>query len=410
MAQRLAQATHNRLVVGSNPTGPTFDSSFKVRKSFQKSRKAYSMSDFLGLQSFTPDLYYFSYERELRRAEREARLKRNALLFDKIALCNSESLVDTKNNSYRFLWEKEAEWASTLIWLIEQQVIFPHEIQFRPEAFSSSLTELATYTLGLLKWQIGANQRQTWGILQEIQERSKREERILALLERDSENHPDDGNIKLEIEKHNQEWMKYVQSIQGLLANESEQVNIADSYVLRMFARQMELLDKETVIPILPISNYLTDVPIATKSEVIEIVIRNLPLPSATTPWEAIIDYRNDNDTRKSLRALRHWINKISSKNVPANEIEEELETLISEFDSYMKLHKLKADTDVLQTFVKAPLTIIENLLKLTPSNIVDPLFAFRKRQLSLMEAEINAPGKEIAYILRTNETFSESN
>lgn len=25
MAQRLAQATHNRLVVGSNPTGPTFD-------------------------------------------------------------------------------------------------------------------------------------------------------------------------------------------------------------------------------------------------------------------------------------------------------------------------------------------------------------------------------------------------
>ena len=25
MAQRLAQATHNRLVVGSNPTGPTFN-------------------------------------------------------------------------------------------------------------------------------------------------------------------------------------------------------------------------------------------------------------------------------------------------------------------------------------------------------------------------------------------------
>ena len=30
MAQWLAQATHNRLVVGSNPTGPTFDALVKV--------------------------------------------------------------------------------------------------------------------------------------------------------------------------------------------------------------------------------------------------------------------------------------------------------------------------------------------------------------------------------------------
>ena len=30
MAQWLAQATHNRLVAGSNPAGPTFDASFKV--------------------------------------------------------------------------------------------------------------------------------------------------------------------------------------------------------------------------------------------------------------------------------------------------------------------------------------------------------------------------------------------
>lgn len=30
MAQRLAQATHNRLVVGSNPTGPTFNLRFQI--------------------------------------------------------------------------------------------------------------------------------------------------------------------------------------------------------------------------------------------------------------------------------------------------------------------------------------------------------------------------------------------
>ena len=33
MAQRLAQATHNRLVVGSNPTGPTGFALFENQKS-----------------------------------------------------------------------------------------------------------------------------------------------------------------------------------------------------------------------------------------------------------------------------------------------------------------------------------------------------------------------------------------
>ncbi len=36
MAQWLAQATHNRLVVGSNPTGPTFDAFFKEQFMFQR--------------------------------------------------------------------------------------------------------------------------------------------------------------------------------------------------------------------------------------------------------------------------------------------------------------------------------------------------------------------------------------
>jgi hypothetical protein len=71
-----------------------------------------------------------------------------------------------------------------------------------------------------------------------------------------------------------------------------------------------------------------------------------------------------------------------------------------------MKYHKIKANTETLEILVKTPLEIIENLVKLKLSKLTDPFFALKKKQLMLMEAEINAPGKELAYIIKSRETF----
>jgi hypothetical protein len=141
--------------------------------------------------------------------------------------------------------------------------------------------------------------------------------------------------------------------------------------------------------------------------DVVQIAINKLPLPDQTTPWEQIFDYRNDPNTQQSLFSLRRWMRKISEQNLPSHEIEEELEWLINEFQTHMKLHKMKSNTETMETLIKVPLELLENLVKFNFSKIPDPLFAIKKRQLSLMEAEINAPGKEIAYIIKTNEAFS---
>jgi hypothetical protein len=90
-----------------------------------------------------------------------------------------------------------------------------------------------------------------------------------------------------------------------------------------------------------------------------------------------------------------------------AIEIEEEIEFLIHEFNRHMKLHKLKANTTTLETMIKAPLEILEDLVKLKFSKIPEPFFAIKKRQILLMEAEINAPGREISYLIKTNDIFS---
>jgi hypothetical protein len=109
---------------------------------------------------------------------------------------------------------------------------------------------------------------------------------------------------------------------------------------------------------------------------------------------------------KKNLLALRRWIRKISTEEMSKAEIEEEIEWLINEFQAHIKYHKIKATTETLEALVKAPLEIIEGLVKLKLSKIPEPFFALKKRQLMLMEAELNAPGKELSYIIKTREAF----
>jgi hypothetical protein len=74
-----------------------------------------------------------------------------------------------------------------------------------------------------------------------------------------------------------------------------------------------------------------------------------------------------------------------------------------------MKLHKMKAGTTTFQTLITLPLTLMEDLIRLRFSKLPEPIFALRKRKLSLLEAELNAPGRELAYVIKAEEEFSDN-
>lgn len=179
-----------------------------------------------------------------------------------------------------------------------------------------------------------------------------------------------------------------------------------DSIVLRSMSTRMEIKEKVSVVTTLPYIEYTRKLPNSNKSDVAQVVINKLPLPNDETSWEQIIDYRNDPETQKHLLSLRKWISNISTKNLSSIEIEDELESLINDFQEHMKLHRMKTNLETLEVMVKAPLEILENLIKLRLSKIPEPLFALKKRQINLLEAELNAPGREISYIIKTQEAF----
>lgn len=175
-----------------------------------------------------------------------------------------------------------------------------------------------------------------------------------------------------------------------------------DAIILRLMSQVMEATKEINVVTTLPYTEYTRELPNSSKSDIAQVVIKKLPLPSNETPWEQLIDYRNDAKTQKSLLDLRRWIRKISTENLAPHEIEEEIEWLINEFENHMKLHKMKENTEAVEVITKAPLEFLE----LKFSKIIEPLFAIKKRKINLLEAEMNAPGREMSYIIKTRDAF----
>lgn len=179
-----------------------------------------------------------------------------------------------------------------------------------------------------------------------------------------------------------------------------------DALLLRLLSLTMETTNGVKAVTTLSQKDYTNEACNLTRNDVVQIVLNNLPLPDNSTPWEKIIDYRNDPKSQENLLALRRWTRKITTESLSTVEVEEEIEWLINEFQNHMNYHKIKSNIEKLEIITKAPFEVVENLAKLQFSKIPDPLFSLKKKQLILMEAELNAPGREMAYIIKTRDAF----
>lgn len=90
----------------------------------------------------------------------------------------------------------------------------------------------------------------------------------------------------------------------------------------------------------------------------------------------------------------------------PIVEVREELEHLVRLYETYMQHHKLEYRKGVQETIVKLPFGVLEDVLRLRLEKLAGRFFAFQKLRISLTVAELSAPGKEVAYIIRAREYF----
>src|SRR5215217_1874788 len=109
--------------------------------------------------------------------------------------------------------------------------------------------------------------------------------------------------------------------------------------------------------------------------DVVHIVLDRMPMPDASTPWEAILDWRNDPEARGKFASLRCWINRAVKSGDPLDELDDLLEAQLDEYSTYMRDQHKKFKRGRFETFCTALVQVLEELPKLKLSPLLDVVF-----------------------------------
>jgi hypothetical protein len=87
-------------------------------------------------------------------------------------------------------------------------------------------------------------------------------------------------------------------------------------------------------------------------------------------------------------------------------ETREEIQHLLDQYREYMRIQGVKYSMSSLSAFAKLSAGLIEDTIKLRLQNIAETVVSMFTANVNLMEAELKAPGREVAYIDQLNRRF----
>ena len=277
-------------------------------------------------------------------------IKRNLVLFDRIAIPQREGID--------WPWrERNPELAANLDWLSERGLVF--------KVFASWKFMRPVPSFGLSPFEDGidAKLRRNW--VDALVELSCRGEAAVLRASR----------------------------------NDIEAVSLAPSVELTREALKLPKLKQTT--------DWLRIAP--SKEEVLRVLIKEMPTPSETTSFDDIISFRDDPDTKRRMFAFRIWVRSLvrEKEQVTPKQAVEQFEEAKFAYEEHMRIHRMKFDQGIVESLVTTAADVCENLVKLRWGKLAKLPFSLRHKKMDLLEAEANAPGHEISYVVRAREELS---
>jgi hypothetical protein len=317
-------------------------------------------------------------------------LKRESLLFDKIAIpewCRVLDVFEKVPSESKQLFDYKE-----LRWLLEQEIVFAPEPIIERARVSSKLKKRSEYKA------FDKKQKELRKEMDELKRRADREKEFWMCVGygKDSE---EDYRL------YREECKKIDKELGPVWDNERD-----------CEKRKLAIALRECNLDAVPVLTGLTPIALNSqvgKTDLIQVIINELPVPDELTPWEHILEFRSDPDTRRKFLALRNWVSEIARMELKPNEVKDKFESLIDEYRNHMKLHKMKTALESLKTIVIAEAGFVAGgwlaglgALPGLAGMIVSPLYTIKQRQIALLEEERKAPGKEVAYIVKAQDTF----
>jgi hypothetical protein len=182
---------------------------------------------------------------------------------------------------------------------------------------------------------------------------------------------------------------------------------VVNEYLVRIVSAQLRDVYHTDSLPILFIDLPSSKETQIKRSDVMNIALNTLPVPSPLISWEQIIEYRSDPDSHSKFLALRHWMSEVARAELTPAEVEEKLEHLIDQYQKHMQLHRMKTNVGTLETIVTTTAEVLGDLASFKWGKAAEALFSLKKRKVALLEGELTAPGNEVAYIVKARETFT---
>ena len=109
----------------------------------------------------------------------------------------------------------------------------------------------------------------------------------------------------------------------------------------------------------------------------------------------------------KTRRALRSWMRKFDTTGLTESEVVDEIQHIKDEYKYYLNQQKIKYKFGMVESLVKFTAGLVEDVFKLKLKNLTDTAFSFTKENVNLSQAELTAPGKELAYLVKIDEQFT---
>lgn len=140
---------------------------------------------------------------------------------------------------------------------------------------------------------------------------------------------------------------------------------------------------------------------------VAEVVLPHIPVPGDDVSIEALLDFRREPVTVQKIEGLRLWMKRAALGTASTADLELDIQTMLHDYRRHMAVADMRATDGVLQLAISIPLGIAEELIHLRPKAAFDAVFAFRQSRAERLEAELKAPGQEIAYLHTASRRFT---
>ena len=139
-------------------------------------------------------------------------------------------------------------------------------------------------------------------------------------------------------------------------------------------------------------------------ADIVTFAIESLPTPDDSCAWEDVFDFKEE--MKAKLWGFRRFLYSLATKRQTEAEIKDDIEWSLNEYAKAMEIHHLKAGNSFMEVYVIPVVEVLEDLAKFNWSKVAKGALSVKKRRIELMEAEMKAPGREVAYVFDARKKF----